>query len=130
MSHVPSDLKYTDSHEWVSNNGDGTVTIGITEYAQVQLGDLVFVELPDLGRNLEVGEPAGTLESVKAVSEFYAPIAGKIIAVNTELESSPELVNEDTYGDGWLIKLTDVNFDQLNSLLSAGQYSQLLAGAE
>ncbi len=101
---VPGDLKYTRSHEWLRKDGS-EVVIGITQYAQEQLGEVVYVELPDVGRNVDGGEEIGTLESVKAVSEFFAPIAGEVVAVNERLADEPNLVNEDPFGDGWLVRI-------------------------
>jgi glycine cleavage system H protein len=101
---VPGDLKYTRTHEWLRKDGS-EVVIGITQYAQEQLGEVVYVELPDVGRNVDGGEEIGTLESVKAVSEFFAPIAGEVVAVNERLADEPNLVNEDPFGDGWLVRI-------------------------
>ncbi len=101
---VPGDLKYTRSHEWLRKDGS-EVVIGITQYAQEQLGEVVYVELPDVGRNVDGGEEIGTLESVKAVSEFFAPVAGEVVAVNERLADEPNLVNEDPFGDGWLVRI-------------------------
>ena len=102
---IPDELKYGRSHEWIRSEGD-SVVIGITHYAQDQLGEVVYVELPDVGSSVAVGDELGTLESVKAVSEFLAPIAGEVLEVNTRLEDEPNLVNDDPYGDGWLVKLS------------------------
>jgi len=102
---IPDELKYGRSHEWIRSEGD-SVVIGITHYAQDQLGEVVYVELPDVGTAVAVGDELGTLESVKAVSEFLAPIAGEVLEVNTRLEDEPNLVNDDSYGDGWLVKLS------------------------
>ncbi len=102
---IPDELKYGRSHEWIRTEGDSLV-VGITHYAQDQLGEVVYVELPDVGSSVAVGDELGTLESVKAVSEFLAPIAGEVLEVNTRLEDEPNLVNDDPYGDGWLVKLS------------------------
>jgi glycine cleavage system H protein len=102
---IPDGLKYGRSHEWIRTEGD-SVVVGITHYAQDQLGEVVYVELPDVGTAVAVGDELGTLESVKAVSEFLAPIAGEVLEVNTRLEDEPNLVNDDSYGDGWLVKLS------------------------
>ena len=102
---IPDDLKYTRSHEWVRAEGD-SVVVGITHYAQDQLGEVVYVELPDVGTAVAVGDELGTIESVKAVSEFLAPIAGEVLEVNTRLEDEPNLVNDDSFGEGWLVKLS------------------------
>jgi glycine cleavage system H protein len=126
MSKVPNDLKYTKTHEWVRQLADGAVEIGITDHAQQALGDLVFVELPDLGRSLDVGEPYAVVESVKAASDVYSPIAGQVTAVNNPLASAPELINQDPYGEGWLIRLRAANPATAASLLSAADYERLL----
>lgn len=102
---VPNELKYNRSHEWVRAEGDAVV-VGITHYAQDQLGEVVYVELPDVGTDVDSGDELGTLESVKAVSEFLAPVAGEVLAVNERLEDEPNLVNDDPYGDGWLVKMS------------------------
>jgi glycine cleavage system H protein len=105
MSNVPADLKYTKSHEWVRTLADGTVEIGITDHAQQALGDLVFVEVPDAGRVLKAGEPCAVVESVKAASDVYAPLAGEVTAGNPRLSEEPDTVNTDPYGEGWLMRL-------------------------
>ena len=121
MSECPEGLKYTDSHEWV-NVEDNVATIGITDHAQSQLGELVFVELPEVDDELKSGEEAGTLESVKTASDFYSPLSGKIVDSNIELADSPEMVNESPYGDGWLFKIELSDSSELDSLLSADDY--------
>ena len=105
MSNIPSDLKYASSHEWVRNEGDGTFTVGISEHAQELLGDMVFVELPEVGDAVDAGEDCAVAESVKAASDIYAPVGGEIVAINEELEDAPETVNNDPYGDGWLFRI-------------------------
>lgn len=120
----PADLKYTKDHEWV-RAGDGDATIGITDYAQAQLGDVVFVELPAIGRTLTQGEVFGTIESVKAVSELYAPLSGEVVAVNDALSTAPEAVNKDPHG-AWIIKVKPSNAGELGSLLDAGAYGALV----
>ncbi|MFM2320708.1 MAG: hypothetical protein RLZZ215_3329 [Pseudomonadota bacterium] len=127
MSNVPANLKYADSHEWILDHGDGTVTIGITDHAQALLGDLVFVELPEIGSILSVGDECGVVESVKAASDIYAPVGGEVFEVNHELEDSPELVNTDPYEAGWIFKLKVENSSELAALLSADAYSELVA---
>ncbi|WP_286235337.1 glycine cleavage system protein GcvH [Thalassotalea sediminis] len=122
MSNIPSELKYATSHEWVRNEGDGTVTIGITEHAQELLGDMVFVELPEVGENVGTGDDVAVAESVKAASDIYAPVSGEVIAVNEELEDSPELVNSDAFGDGWMFKIKLDDASELDSLLDAEGY--------
>lgn len=125
MSNVPADLKYTKSHEWVRDNGDGTVTVGITDHAQEQLGDLVFVDLPEVGRALNAGEECVVIESVKAAADVYSPVNGAVAEVNAGLEESPELINGDAYGDGWIFKLSGAG--GLDGLMSAEDYSAQLA---
>jgi len=122
MSNVPTDLKYRDSHEWVRKEADGSYTVGITEHAQELLGDMVFVDLPEPGNSYAQGDDCAVAESVKAASDIYAPLSGEIIAVNSELESSPELVNSDPYSDGWLFKIKASNESELDDLLSAADY--------
>ena len=119
---VPGDLQYTKSHEWVRTEGD-TATVGITEHAQDELGDVVFVELPDEGATFDVGDAFGTVESVKAVSDLYAPVGGEVVEVNSALNDAPEKINEDPYGEGWIVKLrTSGEAD----LLSAEEYEKVL----
>ena len=122
MSEIPKELMYARSHEWVSNDGDGTVTVGITEHAQSSLGDLVFVELPEAGTQVGAGDAVAVVESVKAASDIYAPVNGEIAEINEQLEESPELVNEDPYGEGWLFKMQVDNEDALDALLDADAY--------
>ncbi|AXY41405.1 glycine cleavage system protein GcvH [Halomonas alkalicola] len=123
MSSIPANLRYADSHEWVLDNGDGTVTIGISDHAQQALGDVVFVELPEVGRTLAVKEEFGVIESVKAASDLYAPVAGEVIAVNEALEDAPETVNEAPYADGWIMKVRLDDSAQLDDLLDADGYA-------
>lgn len=125
MSNIPSELKYVASHEWVRDEGDGTVTVGITEFAQEQLGDVVFVELPEVGDEAEAEQDIAVVESVKAASDIYAPIAGDIVAVNEALVDAPETINADPYGDAWLFKIKLANQDDLNNLLDADAYASL-----
>ena len=125
---LPDDLKYSQSHEWVRLDG-GSVKIGITDYAQDQLGDIVFVELPEVGTVFQKGEEFGTVESVKAVSELYIPISGEITAVNTSLEDSPELVNNDPYNNGWMLELNPSDPAEMDTLLSNDAYLETLKGA-
>lgn len=124
MSHTPSELKYASSHEWARLEEDGTVTVGITDHAQAALGDVVFVELPDVGTVLAAGDDAGVVESVKAASDIYAPIGGEVIEINGQLEDQPETVNSDPYNDGWFFKLQPADSHELDALLSAGDYQQ------
>ncbi|GAA6206371.1 MULTISPECIES: glycine cleavage system protein GcvH [Thalassotalea] len=123
MSNIPSELRYATSHEWVRNEGDGTVTIGITEHAQELLGDMVFVELPEVGENVSTGDDVAVAESVKAASDIYAPVSGEIIEVNEELEDSPELVNSDAFGDGWMFKIKLDDAGEVDALLDAEGYA-------
>ncbi|MGM8848987.1 glycine cleavage system protein GcvH [Salinicola halophyticus] len=130
MSEIPNNLLYTDSHEWVLDNGDGTVTVGITDHAQEALGDVVFVELPEAGRELDAGDEFGVIESVKAASDLYSPLAGEIVEVNEALEDSPETVNDSPYSDGWILKLQLADQGDLESLMSADAYKELVAAEE
>jgi glycine cleavage system H protein len=123
--NFPENLKYTKDHEWIHVDGT-TGTVGITEYAQGELGDVVFVELPAVGKNLRQLESFGTIEAVKAVSDLFSPVTGTISAVNKGLAASPELVNKDPYGEGWMVKLTLTNPSELGGLLSAVAYKALV----
>lgn len=125
MSDIPAELYYTEEHEWVLRTGDDTVRVGITDYAQAALGDVVFVQLPDVGAELTSGESFGEVESTKSVSDLYAPVSAKVLAVNAELEASPDLVNSDPYGEGWLVDLqldADDMETALGGLLDADAY--------
>ena len=124
----PEDLKYTAEHEWVRTPGEApdSVRVGITHYAQEQLGDIVYVSLPDLGADLDAGAPVGELESTKSVSDVYVPVAGTVAARNEALDANPELVNSDPYGEGWLFELVPSNPGDLDGLLSAGDYQAQL----
>ncbi|MDH3991393.1 MAG: glycine cleavage system protein GcvH [Gammaproteobacteria bacterium] len=124
MSLTPSELKYASSHEWARLEEDGTVTIGISDHAQDALGDVVFVELPDVGITLAAGDEAGVVESVKAASDIYAPVSGEVIAINEQLEDEPETVNADPYNDGWFFKLKPSDTSELEALLGAEDYQQ------
>lgn len=126
MSDLPADLRYAESHEWVRLNDDGTVTIGITDHAQEQLGELVFVECPDVGATCTAGENCAVVESVKAASDIYAPLSGEVVAVNESLEDAPERVNEDAYGEGWLFSLQPDDATALDEMLNSEAYSQLI----
>ncbi|MBF7994359.1 MULTISPECIES: glycine cleavage system protein GcvH [Rahnella] len=123
MSNVPADLKYASSHEWVRSEGNGVYTVGITEHAQELLGDMVFVDLPEVGREVAAGEDCAVAESVKAASDIYSPISGEIVAVNGELEGSPELVNSEPYGAGFLFQIKASDEAELANLLDAEAYS-------
>ena len=125
MSEIPADLYYTEEHEWVQRTGDDTVRVGITDYAQSALGDVVFVQLPDIGAEVTAGESFGEVESTKSVSDLYAPVSAKVVAVNGDLEANPQLVNSDPYGEGWLVDLqldAAAVEDALAGLLSADAY--------
>jgi glycine cleavage system H protein len=124
--NVPADLKYADSHEWMRAEPDGTITIGITDHAQAALGDLVFIELPAVSRTLKEGEACAIVESVKAASDVYAPLAGEVVAVNDSLTGSPEKLNEDPYG-AWLFRLKPAHTDALAKMLDAAAYKKLIA---
>jgi glycine cleavage system H protein len=120
---LPQDLRYTKSHEWVRTEDD-TATVGITDHAQEELGDVVFVELPSVGDTFEAGDTFGTVESVKAVSDIYAPVSGEVVEVNTALEDSPEKINEDPFGEGWIVKLKTSGSP--DGLLSAADYEKVM----
>ncbi|HEY5715556.1 MAG TPA: glycine cleavage system protein GcvH [Psychromonas sp.] len=115
-------LKFTDTHEWVLDNGDGTVTVGISNQAQQLLGDVVFVDLPEVGDETEAGETFSLVESVKAASDLYAPVTGEIIEINEELENSPELINESPYSAGWIVKIKLADMGELDDLMSGEEY--------
>ncbi|AMA62778.1 MAG: glycine cleavage system protein GcvH [Kurthia gibsonii] len=124
---IPTNLRYSKEHEWVLQE-DGTVRIGITEFAQSELGDIVFVELPSVGDELTIDQPFGSVESVKTVSELYAPLSGEVVEVNEELEDSPELVNESPYEKAWMVVVKPSDAAQLEALLTAEQYEEVVAG--
>ena len=122
---APDDLKYSKEHEWVRIEGD-TGVIGISDYAQGELGDVVYVELPEIGKELKSGDPFGTIEAVKAVSELFCPVSGEVIEVNGKLEGDPALINQTPYGDGWMIKLKLANPDELSVLMDAAGYKDMI----
>ena len=126
MSNIPAELRYTTSHEWVRVEADGTLTVGVTDYAQQALGDVVFLELPEAGRVVEAGESVAVIESVKAASEIYAPVAGEVIANNEEAVNAPEGVNEDAYG-AWLFKIKPADANAVNGLLDAAGYENAIS---
>ena len=130
MTDIPEDLRFTSQHEWVRENDDGTVDVGITDHAQTALGDLVFVELPEADAEFAQGDACAVVESVKAASDVYAPLSGAVVAANEALADAPEQVNEDPYGDGWIFKLRPANPIELEELLAADAYQQLLAETE
>lgn len=121
----PTNIKYTNEHEWIRLEGD-IAYAGITDYAQQQLGDIVFIDVPTEGETLEKGETFGTVEVVKTVSDLFLPIGGEILEVNPQLEEHPELVNQDPYGEGWIIKLKPTNTDEMNELLDAAAYKEII----
>jgi glycine cleavage system H protein len=130
MSNIPNNLKYLDSHEWVRVESDGTVTVGISDHAQGALGDLVFVEVPEVGKSLSKGGAAAVVESVKAASDVYSPVSGEVIANNSDaLSATPELVNSDPYGQGWLFRIKPSNTGELGSLLDAKAYEKVVEEA-
>ena len=126
MSEIPGDLKFLKSHEWARVEGDGKVTVGISDHAQGLLGDLVYVELPNVGDRIEAGNACAVVESVKAASDVYAPVSGKVTAVNSALADKPETINEDAYGEGWLFTVELEDVEQLNELLAPDDYAELL----
>lgn len=126
MSEVPADLKYTESHEWIQVNDGGVVTIGITDHAQAALGDLVFVELPEIDTELDAADACAVVESVKAASDIYAPIAGTVVAVNELLADEPEKINDEPYVDGWIFKLKVADSASVDNLMDASSYSETL----
>lgn len=123
---TPKDLKYSEEHEWVKTEGENA-RIGITHFAQSELGDIVFVELPQVGDDIKAGDPFGSVESVKTVSELYAPISGKVVEVNSELEDSPEFVNESPYENAWMIVVEPSDASEIDGLLTADQYEELIS---
>ncbi len=130
MSEAPSELKYSKSHEWVRLNDDGSVTVGITDHAQELLGDLVYVEVPEAGSELDAEQACAVVESVKAASDVYAPLAGTVLAVNESLADSPEVVNRDAYGDGWIMQMKPADNSALNELMDAGEYQEFIAAEQ
>jgi glycine cleavage system H protein len=126
MSEIPGDLKFLKSHEWARIEDNGQVTVGISDHAQSLLGDLVYVELPALGDTVTLGGAVAVVESVKAASDVYSPVSGKVVAVNSALADKPETINEDAYGEGWILVVQPDSLDQLNELLSPDEYAELL----
>jgi glycine cleavage system H protein len=122
MSHAPTGLKYAASHEWARLEEDGTVTVGISDHAQQALGDVVFVEAPDIGDEVDAGGEAGVVESVKAASDIYSPVSGEVVAINEVLEDTPETINEDPYGEGWMFRVKPADVSELDELLNAEAY--------
>lgn len=130
MSNTPEELRYTKSHEWVRMRDDGTADVGITDHAQEQLGDLVFVDLPETGNTVSAGDDCAVVESVKAASDVYAPVAGEIVAVNESLADSPETVNGSPYEDGWLFRIRPADPGEVDALMDADAYRELAAAEE
>ena len=126
MSNIPQELKYTQSHEWIRTEEDGSVTVGITEHAQSLLGDMVFVELPDVDDEFEAEQECAVVESVKAASDVLCPLEGAIIAINEELDESPELINVNAYHEGWLFRLTPSKLEDVEELMNAEAYAELV----
>lgn len=127
MSEIPEDLRYLASHEWARQNADGTVTIGITDYAQESLGDVVYIELPEVGAQVTAHEEAGVVESVKAASDIFSLVSGEVLEVNEVLEDEPELVNESPYADGWFFRVRPTDINELDDSMDAGGYSEEIA---
>ena len=123
--NIPQSLKYTKEHEWVREDGD-TVTVGITDHAQGELGDIIFVEFPEIGQRIKRDEPCGTIEAVKTVADLFAPISGTVTEINETLDDSPESVNQDPYGDGWMVKVSVSEAGELDNLMSAVQYQEMI----
>lgn len=130
MSHIPSELKYLSSHEWLRVESDGTAYMGITDHAQAALGDLVFVETPEMGAALVAGEEAGVVESVKAASDLYSPVSGEVVEINEALADAPETINNDPYGDGWVCRIKLTEPSEIETLMSAEDYTAQLESEE
>jgi glycine cleavage system H protein len=126
MSEIPGDLKFLKSHEWARVEDDGTVRVGISDHAQAQLGDLVYVELPELGATVQAGNGAAVVESVKAASDIYSPVSGEVVEVNEALSDKPETINEDAYGEGWIFRVKVETRAELDDLLDADAYGELV----
>ena len=130
MSEIPADLKYIETHQWVRVSDDGTATVGITDFAQEQLGDVVYIGVPDVGATVNGGEEAGVAESVKSASDVFSPVTGEVIEVNESLEDEPEKVNEDPYGDGWLYKVRLEDAGELDGLMDSTAYAEHVSAEE
>ena len=126
MSNIPSDLKYSKSHEWVKDNGDGTATVGVTDHAQGLLGDMVFVEVPEAGTTFSAGDDAAVVESVKAASDVYSPVSGEVTEGNEALDDAPETINSDAFGEGWIYKIKLSDASELDGLMDATAYQALV----
>jgi glycine cleavage system H protein len=130
MSNVPTDLRYLESHEWARKESDGTITVGISDHAQHALGDVVFVDVPDVGKKIAAGAAVAVVESVKAASDIYSPVAGEVVASNEALKTTPELINQEPYGSGWLMKIRPDDAGAYAKLLDAKGYADLLKDEE
>ena len=130
MNDTPEDAKYAETHEWARLDDDGRVVVGISDYAQEQLGDVVYVELPEVDQQVDAGAEAGAVESVKAASDIYAPVSGTVVAINMSLEDTPEIVNQDPYGDGWFFAIEPESTEELADLLDAGEYAEFCESDE
>ncbi|MGH9198615.1 MAG: glycine cleavage system protein GcvH [Acidimicrobiia bacterium] len=130
MSNVPSELRYTREHEWARLESDGSITVGVTDYAQDQLGDIVFLDLPDVGDSVTGGEPLGEIESTKSVSDIYSPVTGTVSEVNLEARENPAVINQDPYGEGWMLRLTPDDPAEYDGLLTPEEYERLTAEEE
>lgn len=130
MSNIPQELRYTKTHEWIRREEDGSLTIGITDHAQALLGDLVFVDTPEAGEECAVGDDCAVVESVKAASDVYAPVTGEILEVNEKLADTPELLNQDPYGDGWIFKIGPSDENDYDGLMDADAYQEIIAEEE
>ena len=130
MSNIPANLLYTKTHEWIQKNADGTITVGITDHAQDQLGDMVFIEVPEVDSEFTAGEEISVVESVKAASDVYTPVAGQVVAINEQLADAPELVNTSPYDEGWIFKLRISDEGELDTLLDAEQYQEQIDAEE
>ena len=130
MTDTPTDTKYAETHEWARPDDDGNILVGISDYAQEQLGDVVYVELPEVDQQVDAGAEAGVVESVKAASDIYAPVSGTVVAINASLEDTPELVNQDPYGDGWFFAIEPDSIDELADLMDAAEYTDFCEAGE
>jgi len=130
MSDIPGDLKYTKTHEWIQIMDDGTITVGVSDHAQDLLGDMVFIELPELNTSYNAGDDCAVVESVKAASDIYSPISGEVIAVNESLTDAPELVNKEPYGEGWIFKMQPEERGEIENLMSASEYEEYAESEE
>jgi len=129
-NNIPSEFRYSKSHEWIKLNDDGTVVIGVTEHAQEALGDLVYIDLPELETEIRTGEEFGVIESVKAASDLFAPINGEVVAVNEDVQTDPSLINKDPYGGGWILQVKIDDENELSQLMEADDYAEFLANEE